>query len=69
MRVARIVVIFVLLLGGTATFFATQRLWSAHLQVAKDEQLQSLAFAQSSWLEGTVALSFERSVTQVALSA
>lgn len=68
MRIARLIFIVLALLGGIGTFLASKRLWVAHQLVLEESQMAELAQARSEWFEGTVALSFERSVTQVALS-
>ena len=68
MRIARAVMFVLLILGVFSLFLAAERLWRAHDKVVQDVQLAALANARSDWYEGIVALSFERSVTQVALS-
>jgi methyl-accepting chemotaxis protein len=68
MRIARVVLMVLLAVGSVSFFFSAERLWQAHRKVMKDENLAELARARSDWFEGTVALSFERSVTQVALA-
>ncbi|MEO0904890.1 MAG: methyl-accepting chemotaxis protein [Pseudomonadota bacterium] len=68
MRIARVVLLALLMLGGVSLYLSAQRLIEAHQQVLDDRQLAGLAEAKSYWLEGTVALSFERSVTQVAFA-
>jgi methyl-accepting chemotaxis protein len=68
MSIARFVFFILLMLGGVSLYMSAERVWHAQQQVMKDEQLAGLAEAKSKWLEGTVALSFERSVTQVALA-
>ncbi len=68
MRIARAVMVVLLVVGAFSLFLAAERLWHAHHKLLQDEQLAALANARSDWYEGIVALSFERSVTQVALS-
>ena len=68
MRIARAVMFVLLILGVFSLYLAAERLWRAHHKVVQDVQLAALANARSDWYEGIVALSFERSVTQVALS-
>ncbi len=68
MRIARFVFVVLLMLGSVSVFYAARGLWVAHVKVTVDEQLAGLAQAKSEWLQGTVSLSFERSVTQVALA-
>ncbi len=68
MRIARAVFVVLVTLGVVSLYFAAERLWLANQQLVQDVQLAGLAGAKSSWYEGTVALSFERSVTQVALA-
>lgn len=68
MRIARFVFVVLLMLGSVSVFYAARGLWVAHVKVTVDEQLAGLAEAKSEWLQGTVSLSFERSVTQVALA-
>ena len=68
MRIARLIFIVLFLLGGVGVFIASERLRTAHQLVVAETQLAELAQARSIWLEGTVALSLERSVTQVALA-
>ncbi|MCY4333931.1 MAG: methyl-accepting chemotaxis protein [Litoreibacter sp.] len=68
MKIAQFVFVVLLMLGGVSVFLSAGRFWYSHQTVIEDEQLAELAEAKSSWLEGTVALSFERSVTQVALA-
>jgi methyl-accepting chemotaxis protein len=68
MRIARAVMFVLLVLGAFSLFLGAERLWRAHQKVVQDVQLAALANARADWYEGIVALSFERSVTQVALS-
>jgi hypothetical protein len=68
MRIARAVMVVLLLVGAFSLLLAGERLWRAHTKVVQDEQLAALANVRSDWYEGIVALSFERSVTQVALA-
>ena len=68
MRIARLIFIVLAFLGALGVFLASQRLWTAHQLVVTEVQLAELAQARSEWFEGTVALSLERSVTQVALA-
>ncbi|MEL7114331.1 MAG: hypothetical protein AAGP08_01860, partial [Pseudomonadota bacterium] len=68
MSVSRLVSVILVLTCGAALFLASERIWFAQKQVTQDRQLAALAQAKSDWLEGTIALSFERSVTQVALA-
>lgn len=68
MRIARAVMLVLVIVGAFSLFLAGERLWRAHSKVVQDEQLAALAEARSDWYEGIVALSFERSVTQVSLA-
>lgn len=68
MRIARAVMLVLGVVGAFALLLAAERLRQAHHKVVQDVQLAALAGARSDWYEGIVALSFERSVTQVALS-
>jgi len=68
MRIARLIFVVMTLLGFVGVALAMQQLWTAHNRVVAEERLAQIAQARSDWFEGTVALSFERSVTQVALA-
>lgn len=68
MRISRVVLMILVTIGAVALYFAVERLWQSHRNVVEDQRLAVLAGARSDWYEGTVALSFERSVTQVALA-
>jgi methyl-accepting chemotaxis protein-1 (serine sensor receptor) len=68
MSISRLVFLALALVGGIAFYKSSEALLTSHMQVQRDLQLQKLAEIKSEWLEGTVAMSFERSVTQVALS-
>jgi methyl-accepting chemotaxis protein len=68
MRIARVVMVVLGFLGLFSLVLAGERLWRAQSKVVQDEQLAALAQARSDWYAGIVALSFERSVTQVALA-
>lgn len=68
MRIAYLIFAVLSVLGLLGFGLATQRLWVAHSNVVVETRNAELAQARSYWYEGTVALSFERSVTQVALA-
>ncbi|MEL6682191.1 MAG: hypothetical protein AAFQ09_06040 [Pseudomonadota bacterium] len=68
MRLGRIVLFVLALLGSVSLILAAERLVQAHVKLQQDTQLAGLASARSDWFQGTVALSFERSVTQVAFA-
>ena len=68
MRIARLFFIVVAVLCGAIVYLATDRFIASQRVVEGDLTLASLADARSQWLDGTISLSFERSVTQVALS-
>lgn len=68
MRIARLVFIVLALLGGVSLLQSFDRLRYAHNKVLLDTKLAILAEARSDWYEGIVALSLERSVTQVAFA-
>jgi methyl-accepting chemotaxis protein len=68
MRIARLIFIVIALLGGVGVFLAAQRLWTSHNLLIAEQRMSILSNARSLWLEGAVALSLERSVTQVALA-
>ncbi|MEO0893727.1 MAG: methyl-accepting chemotaxis protein [Pseudomonadota bacterium] len=68
MRIAYLIFAVLSVLGLLGFGLATQRLWVAHSNVVIETRNAELAQARSYWYEGTVALSFERSVTQVALA-
>ena len=68
MRIAGFIFVVLILLSSVSFFFSARALWFAHQKVTVDEELSALAKAKSDWYTGTVALSLERSVTQVALA-
>jgi methyl-accepting chemotaxis protein len=68
MRIARVVLLVLLAIGAISLFLSAERLWNSHQKVVYDQRLAELADARSDWYQGTVALSFERSVTQVSLA-
>ncbi|MEL7465085.1 MAG: methyl-accepting chemotaxis protein [Pseudomonadota bacterium] len=68
MKIASFVFAILVMLGGFSIMLSAQQVWEKHDKVIQDEQSAALAVSKSIWLEGTVALSFERSVTQVALA-
>lgn len=68
MKIARVVIIVLTTLGGVSLYFALDRLSYSHGKVLDDIKTAEIAVARSNWYEGTVALSYERSLTQVALS-
>lgn len=68
MKIARLLLITFFILGGFAVAKSGVAVIDAHRQLVIDRQLAIAAQARSDWYEGTVAMSFERSVMQVALS-
>ncbi|MDJ0822638.1 MAG: methyl-accepting chemotaxis protein [Paracoccaceae bacterium] len=68
MSIGRLVFLALALVGSIALFKFVTALWASHAQLQRDLQLQSLAHTKSDWIDGTVAMSFERSVTQVAFA-
>lgn len=68
MSIGRLVFMALGLIGGVAMLLVVGALVRAQEDLRHNLVLQSLAISKSDWFDGTVALSFERSVTQVAFA-
>jgi methyl-accepting chemotaxis protein len=68
MSIGRLITIVLVIVGGISLVKFASALWLAQEQVQRDGRLQALSVTKSDWLDGTVALSLERSVTQVAFA-
>ena len=67
-KISRVCMIGLLLIGSLATWKYGQAVFKSVQDYRTVEQLETLAGAGAIWKDATVALSLERSVTQVALS-